>query len=83
MILNSLDWNMYRVTLKQQISGLPYNPDLHLLLKNIDGMVDELSRREVDARRTKNSTGVCDQLEKIKAAIETLEKWIMMAALIK
>lgn len=74
---------MYRVTLKQQISDMPYNPDLHHLLKNIDGMVAELSRREVDARRTKSSTAVREQLEKIKSAIQTLEQWIMMAALLK
>lgn len=82
MITNSLEWSTRRAVLQQQISGMPYNKDLRVLLKNIDGMVVELSKLEVVARRTKNNSAINGQLDNINGAIETLEKWIMMAALL-
>lgn len=65
------------------MSTLPYNRDLHKLLYNVDTMVDELSRMEVDARRTKQTGKVGEQLGKINSAIETVEQWIMMAQLLR
>jgi hypothetical protein len=83
MITNSLEWDLYRIKLKDKILDLPYNPDLRKLLRNIDGMIDALSRLEVEARRTKNSTRCDEQLQKINGAVDTLEKWIMMAELLR
>ena len=83
MITNSLEWDIYRIKLKNKILDLPYNPDLRKLLKNIDGMIETLSRLEVEARRTKNITRSDEQLQKINGAVDTLEKWIMMAELLR
>ena len=83
MINNSLVWDTYRIKLKDKILDLPYNPDLIKLLKNIDGMIDTLSRLEVEARRTKNVGRCSEQLQKINGAVDTLEKWIMMAELLR
>ena len=83
MISNSLDWDLCRIDLKEKIQKFPFNPDLKKLLKNIDVMVDELSRLEVEARRTKNHNRCNEQLEKIRAAIDTLEIWIIMAELLR
>lgn len=90
MITNSLEWIHYRPgrlppyrdTLQDKINALPFNADLRRLLKNIDEMVADLSRLEVEARRTKSQHKVEDQLAKINAAITTLEQWLIMAALI-
>lgn len=83
MIGSSLDWDLRRQSLKAQIKELPYNPDLKKLLSNIDEMVDDLSRAEVFARRYKKSIEDLPEVKKVNDAIQTLEKWIMLAALIK
>lgn len=83
MITNSLQWESERLRLKTQILGLPYNADLRRILRNIDDMVVELSKIEVDARRTKSNTKVNGQLAKIETAINTLEQWLIMAALLQ
>ena len=43
-IETSLDWFNVRNKLRTQLDGLPYNSDLHKMLKNIEKMVDELSK---------------------------------------
>jgi hypothetical protein len=83
MIGSSLDWDIHRQQLKSQIQTLPYNHDLRRLLKNIDAMVDELSRAEVFARRHRKAIVDLPEVKKVNEAIETLEKWIVMAALIR
>jgi transcription antitermination factor NusA-like protein len=81
MIKNSLEWQAQRRDLAEKVSSVPYSPDLKRMLKNIDDLVTELSKIEVDARRTKSNTKVNIHLNKISAAINTLEQWIFMAAL--
>ena len=51
------------------------------MLKNIDTMITELSKIEVEARRTKRDTVVKAQLDKINEAVDTVEKWVIMAVL--
>jgi hypothetical protein len=58
MIKNSLEWAAVRQDLWTKISGVPYSPDLRRMLKNADELVTELSKIEVDARRTKSNTKV-------------------------
>ena len=81
-IKNSLEWETVRRDLKQQILKLPYDTSIREMLRNIDRMVDDLSRTEVEARRTKNNGYSDRSLGKINEAIETLEKIIMIAVLI-
>jgi hypothetical protein len=81
MIKNSLDWPKVRVELESKISQLDYSPDIRKMLKNIDTMITELSKIEVEARRTKRDTVVKAQLDKINEAVDTVEKWVIMAVL--
>lgn len=53
------------------------------MLSNIDTMVIELSRAEVDGRRSRNLRGVQEHLKGVNGAIATLEQWIMIAELIR
>lgn len=53
------------------------------MLANIDAMVDKLSRLEVDARRTKNSSMAEGSLAEVNSAIGVLEQWIMMGAFLR
>jgi len=80
MIKNSLEWAAVRQDLWTKISGVPYSPDLRRMLKNADELVTELSKIEVDARRTKSNTKVDTQLVKIQDTVNTLEQWILLAA---
>ena len=80
MITNSLEWGPVRQDLWSKISALPYSPDLRRMLKNADELVTELSKLEVDARRTRNTTRVDAQMSKISECIKTLEQWILLAA---
>jgi hypothetical protein len=69
------------VELESKISQLDYSPDIRKMLKNIDTMITELSKIEVEARRTKRDTVVKAQLDKINEAVDTVEKWVIMAVL--
>jgi hypothetical protein len=83
MIKNSLEWDPYRRNLVEQIRLLPYNPDLRRMVRNVDVMVEELSRAEVEARRTHRPFEKLPELQAANQAIQDLEKWIMMAALLQ
>ena len=76
---SSIEWNNCRDSLKASIQALPYNKELRMMLKNIDSMVDELSKVEVNSRRKRSSEAEA-QLNKVNSAIATLEQWIMMAS---
>ena len=80
-IKNSLDWEPVRQELKLQIQKLPYDASIRQMLKNIDVMVAELSKIEVEARRTKVSYYKDAQLTKVNEAIESLDKIIIIAIL--
>lgn len=81
-IQSSLEWNSVLTELRRQIGELPYNSDLWKMLSNIDDMVDDLSRNEVEARR-KRSSKTEKQLQEINEAIDRLEKLLLMAALMR
>lgn len=81
-ISNSLGWNTIKTKLMGDIKALPYNRDLYTMLNSIDGMVSMLSRLEVEARRTKKTSLCAKQLDEINTAIEKLEQWIVLAALL-
>ena len=81
-IKNSLDWDLVRYDLKQQILKLPYDTSIRQMLKNIDRMVDDLSKTEVEARRTKVSYYKDAQLTKVNEAIESLDKIIIIGILL-
>lgn len=80
-IENSLGWDNCRSELKRQIQKLPYSSSNSLMLKNIDDMVDQLSRLEVEARRTKVRYYADRQLSKVNESIKTLDELIILGIL--
>ena len=53
------------------------------MLKNIDTMVVELSKQEVDARRLKKPEYTQEKVDAINKAINHLEKFILIATLMR
>jgi hypothetical protein len=82
-IERALDWNKISSDLSSQMNGIGYNPDLHRIHKNIDKMVTELSKLEVNLRRTGKYNVLDDNVATINTAINHLEKLILMANLMK
>lgn len=80
-IHHATEWNSVHDQLRSELRKLPYNHDLHRLLKNIDAMVGDLSRCEVDARRTRVYTTVNERLDTINESIVKLDKLIVWAQL--
>jgi hypothetical protein len=58
-----------------------YNRDLHRLLTNITKMVEELSKLEVVARRSRQRYKVDDKIIEIKQALDYLDKLMLMQKL--
>jgi hypothetical protein len=81
-IKNSLEWDPIRQELKQQILQLPYDTSIRRMLKNIDRMVADLSKTEVEARRTKVAYYRNEKLSKVNEAIESLDKIIIIGLLL-
>lgn len=82
MIQQSLDYSEYRAKLLAQIKALPYSRELRQMLENIDGMVTNLSKAEVLARRNHKHISDLPELKKVNDAIEQLEKWLVMGSLL-
>lgn len=82
-IERAIDWNQVSIELSAQMNGIGYNPDLHRMHKNIDKMVSELSRLEVNLRRTGKFEMLNDKVAGVNSAINHLEKLVLMANLMK
>lgn len=82
-IATSLDWVEVQDNLRTQLNKIPYNSDLHKILKNIEKMVDDLSKLEVQARRIRNTSYLTDRINEINKTIDHLEKLILMATLMR
>lgn len=82
-IKSSLDWSDVHTQLRNRLSNVPYNPDLVKILRNIAESVAQLSRLEVDARRTQKYSYLDKQLEVINKSIDHFEKLLLIAELMK
>jgi len=82
-IQTALDWQHVSDRLKTDLDRIGYNPDLKKMYNNIQLMVTELSKLEVNGRRIRSTTYTQDQVEKINKAIDHLEKLILMGLLMK
>lgn len=82
-INNSLDWNSEMFRLQLQIMNVGYNRDLQKMYNNISKMVTELSKLEVEARRTRKETYVKEKVAEINKAIDHLEKLLLVAQLMR
>jgi hypothetical protein len=82
-IQTSLDWEKVGTELTVQLNRLPYNNDLRKLIHNIDIMIVDLSKAEVEARRIHKPEYTKEKVDKINKAIDQLEKWLLIAELMK
>jgi hypothetical protein len=82
-IENSLHWAEVSTQLYDQLYSVGFNPDLHKLIGNINVMIVDLSRHEVEARRIKKPEYTKDKVEQINKAIDHLEKLLLIAQLMK
>jgi hypothetical protein len=82
-IEQAIDWQEVKSSLLSQMKSIGYNPDFNKMIKNIDSMITELSKVEVEARRIRKSNMVKNQLDNINHAIDHLEKLLLMAQLMK
>lgn len=65
------------------MTAIGYNADLQKMFWNIDEMVTELSKLEVEARRTKSTSYLSNKILEINKAIDYLEKLILVGLLMK
>ena len=82
-IQTALDWQEVSDRLKTDLHRMGFNPDLKKMYDNIQLMVTELSKLEVNGRRIRSTTYTQSQVEKINKAIDHLEKLILMGLLMK
>lgn len=82
-INKATDWQSLSVSLRKQMSSIGYNPDLQKMYTNIEKMVSDLSKLEVEFRRTNKFTAVEEQLNKINNSLNHLEKLLLMAQLMR
>lgn len=82
-IKTATDYEPIHDALKKELLFVGYNRDLAHFLSNIGTMVENLSKKEVECRRTHNFKSVQEPIEKINAAIKHLENLLLMARLMK
>ena len=82
-IERALDWNQVSIDLSSQMNGIGYNPDLVRMHRNLDKMVTELSKLEVNLRRTGKFEMLDARVAEINKAIDHFEKLLLMANLMK
>jgi len=82
-IERSTDWGNLRSEIVSQVRTLNYNPDIRKMIKNIDTLVSNLSRLEVEARRTRKDSYLQKPLEEINSALATLDQFITLAHLLQ
>jgi len=82
-IERAIDWNQVSIDLSSQMNGIGYNPDLVRMHRNLDKMVTELSKLEVNLRRTGKFEMLDSRVAEINKAINHFEKLLLMANLMK
>ena len=82
-IQTALDWQEVSAKISADLHNLGYNPDLRKMYNNIQLMVTELSKLEVNGRRIRSTDYTQNQVDKINKAIDHLEKLILMGLLMK
>jgi hypothetical protein len=82
-IETALDWQEVSIQISKDLNSIGYNPDLKKMFNNIQLMVTELSKLEVNGRRIRSTDYTKNQVEKINKAIDHLEKLILMGLLMK
>ena len=83
---NSLnDWGLVSQQLRnsmRQLYNQQHRRQLQKMHDNLYNSVTELSKREIDLRRTGNSTHYMDQLTKCRQELQELQQWLTFATLL-
>jgi hypothetical protein len=82
-IETALDWQEVSIQISKDLNSIGYNPDLKKMFNNIQLMVTELSKLEVNGRRLRTTNFTQELVDKINKAIDHLEKLILMGLLMK
>jgi hypothetical protein len=82
-IETALDWQEVSAQIRRDLDRVGYNPDLKKMFNNIQLMVTELSKLEVNGRRLRTTNFTQELVDKINKAIDHLEKLILMGLLMK
>jgi hypothetical protein len=82
-IETALDWQSVSAQIRKDLNSIGYNPDLQKMFNNIQLMVTELSKLEVNGRRLRTSNFTQELVDKINKAIDHLEKLILMGLLMR
>ena len=82
-IQTALDWQEVSMQIRRDLDRVGYNPDLRKMYNNIQLMITELSKLEVNGRRIRSTDYTQTQVDKINKAIDHLEKLILMGLLMK
>jgi len=81
MIHSSLDWSSYETGLVHKTLPLIHGKEVRKMIENIRAEVTQLSRAEVEARRSKNHLAE-ELLIKVNQDIEMVEEFLLVAALL-
>lgn len=82
-IERALDWDRVSILMRDKMSTIGYNVDLQKVYWNIETMITELSKLEVEARRTHKFSYLDAKVEEINKAIHHLNQLILIGLLIK
>ena len=82
-IETALDWQEVSAQIRRDLDRVGYNPDLKKMFNNIQLMVTELSKLEVNGRRLRTTNFTQELVGKINKAIDHLEKLILMGLLMR
>ena len=82
-IETALDWQEVSAQIRRDLDRVGYNPDLQKMFNNIQLMVTELSKLEVNGRRLRTTNFTQELVGKINKAIDHLEKLILMGLLMR
>lgn len=66
---------------ERHLKQVDYNPDLHKIFKNLQEMVTDISKIEVECRRSKKYTLLEKPLKEFNDSVDRLEKLILIAKL--
>ena len=78
---NAIEAREYMDSLLRQIRACSYSPDLRVLWKNCNSMVDELSSIEVRCRQRHNFNAADSYRAKMHESTDYVEKLILMLTL--
>ena len=81
--MDSFDCLKVTEELYSKLRQVRYNSDLHKMYKNIEKMVDEISKLEVVCRQRKNYSALQGPVAEFQEAVDRLEKLILIALLME